>query len=85
MQGKSSKIKDLKGYTKIYIMNPNSSEMKSSREEDWYSEYTSIDTYLVKIKDNKMYMHSLAQEDNKYFFNYTDVLNDESAEMFEKK
>ena len=85
LNGISSKIKDLKGYTKIYIMKPDSSNMKSQGDEDWYSEDTEINTYLVKIKNNKMYMHSLAEENNKYFFNYTTELNDESAEVFEKQ
>ncbi len=85
LNGISSKIKDLKGYTKIYIMKPDSSNMKSQGDENWYSEGAEINTYLVKIKNNKMYMHSLAEENNKYFFNYTTVLNDESAEVFEKQ
>ena len=85
INGKSTKIKNLKGYTKIYIMNPDSANMKSSGGDEWVGEYSSLEMYLVKIKGNKMYMHSLAQEDNKYFFNYTSVFNDESAEIYEKK
>ncbi len=83
--GESTKIKDLKAYTKIYIMNPDSVNMKSLGGNEWFGEYSSLGIYLVKIENNKMYRHSLSQEDNKYFFNYTKVFNDESAEIFEKK
>ena len=85
LPGQSSKIKDLKDYTKIYIMNPDSSNIKFLGEKEWMGEYSSRKMCLVKIKDNKMYMHSLSQEDGKYFFNYTSILDDESARIFEKK
>ena len=83
--GKSSKIKDLKGYSKIYIMNPDNVSMKYSGGDEWMGEYSSLEMYLVKIMDDKIYMHSLAQEEGQYFFNYTKTLNDESAEIYEKK